>query len=246
MSPPIDAPTPSTRTGVRGRRAFGWRAAVLSIATALAAVAAFAHAPNAAAQGGGGLSLDVHRWRVVTRDSGPVNYYRVIDDPSMPFLRAEYRPPLATTVLGFQLPDEERERARHLRWSWRARTLPRNANECAKGAEDAAATVYATWKRGLRWYTLKYQWSSVGAKGSVCNRKRNPFVAQQAVILQAGGPLNEWRQESIDLDAEFRKHFAGGDPKAEVPPFAGVGILTDGDQTGSESAADYAAFVVSP
>ncbi|HEU4535660.1 MAG TPA: DUF3047 domain-containing protein [Polyangiaceae bacterium] len=244
MSPPAYAPTHSPRATPRGRLASAGRAAALSLAAAVAV--AVAYAPNAAATGGAGLSLDVHRWRVVTRDSGPVNYYRVVDDPAMPFLRAEYRAPLATTVLGFQLPDEQRTRARRLSWSWRAQTLPRGANECAKGAEDAAATVYATWKRGLRWYTLKYQWSSIGAKGSVCNRKRNPLVAQQAVILESGGPLNEWRRESLDLDAEFRKHFAGGDPQAEVPPFVGVGILTDGDQTGTDSAADYAAFVVSP
>jgi hypothetical protein len=225
------------------------RARARTGATLVASLAlALALAPGAArAEGGGGeVPLDVRGWRVVTRDSGPVNYYRVVDDPTMPFLRAEYRPPLATTVLGYELPEAERRRARRLRWSWRAMTLPRNGNECAKGAEDAAATVYVTWKRGLRWYSLKYQWSATGVKGAICNRKRNPFVAQEAVILETGGPLGTWRQETIDLDAEFRKHFADGDPTAEVPPFMGVGILTDGDQTGSESAADYRGFFVSP
>jgi Protein of unknown function (DUF3047) len=220
--------------------ASGWAALACAAPLALALVT------PALAQGGGATALDVRGFRVVKRDSGPVNYYRLVEDPAMPFLRAEYRPPLATTVLGFQLPEAERSKARRLKWSWRAVTLPKNGNECVKGAEDAAATVYATWKRGLRWYTLKYQWSSTGTKGAVCGRKRNPFVAQDAVILETGGPLNVWRHESIDLDAEFRKHFENGDPNAEVPPFVGVGILTDGDQTGSESAADYAAFSVSP
>lgn len=220
--------------------ALGWAALACATPLALALVT------PALAQGGGATALDVRGFRVVKRDSGPVNYYRLVEDPAMPFLRAEYKPPLATTVLGFQLPEADRSKARRLKWSWRAVTLPKNGNECVKGAEDAAATVYATWKRGLRWYTLKYQWSAIGTKGAVCGRKRNPFVAQDAIILETGGPLNVWRHESIDLDAEFRKHFADGDANAEVPAFVGVGILTDGDQTNSESAADYAAFSISP
>ncbi len=231
--------------GVARRRIAAARRALALALVAGASLGALAAATPARAQGGA-TALDVRGWRVVKRDSGPVNYYRVVDDPAMPFLRAEYRPPLATTVLGYEVPEAERKRARRLKWSWRAQTLPKNGNECAKGAEDAAATVYVTWKRGLRWYTIKYEWSAVGTKGAICNRKRNPLVAQDAVILESGGPLNVWRHESIDLEAEFRKHFAGGDANAEVPAFAGVGILTDGDQTGSESAADYAAFSISP
>jgi DUF3047 family protein len=215
-------------------------------AAALLALAYAAGGPASALAGGAVTPLDVRGFRVVKRDSGPVNYYRVVEDPTTPFLRAEYKPPLATTVLGYEVPEADRKTAKTLKWSWRALTLPKNGNECVKGAEDAAATVYVTWKRGLRWYTLKYQWSAAGTKGSICNRKRNPLVAQDTVILESGGPTNTWKNESIDLDAEFRKHFAGNDAKAEVPAFVGVGILTDGDQTGSESAADYAAFSVSP
>ena len=50
--------------------------------------------------------------------------------------------------------------------------------------------------------------------------------------------------EEIDPDALFRAHFEGGSPDAEVPDLQGIGILTDGDQTHSVSAADYAGFVV--
>ena len=40
------------------------------------------------------------------------------------------------------------------------------------------------------------------------------------------------------------EHFAGGDPGAEVPELQGIGVMSDGDQTGSISAADYAGFVL--
>jgi len=184
-------------------------------------------------------------WRVVERDSGPVNYYRVTTEDGVTFVRSHYVPPMKTTVLGFQLPDAEREHVRSLSWTWRARTLPRGGDECTNGKGDSAAVLYVTWKRGLRYYTLKYVWSAVGTKGRTCDKKRNPFVAQDTVILESGAPLDVWRTEALDLKAEFRKHFEGGDPNADVPDFMGIGIMSDGDQTHSESAADFGTVVIS-
>jgi hypothetical protein len=192
----------------------------------------------------GALDLDVTHWKIVERESGPVNYYQTVADPSLPFVHARYTPPTATAVLGIQIGDSDRQRARGLSWQWRAVTLPKGGDECADGKGDSAAVVYVTWKKTLKWFTLKYVWSSVGQKGAVCDRKRSPFVAQDTVILQSGGPLGAWRSEQIDLKQEFRRHFADGDANAEVPDFVGVGIMTDGDQTKSESSADYANFVL--
>jgi hypothetical protein len=201
-------------------------------------------AGRAQAAAPGELKLDVTRWHVVERESGPVNYYQVVNDPSMPFIHAQYVPPTATTVLGVEIGEGDRKRAREVGWQWRAVTLPKGGNECEDGKGDSAAVVYLTWKQTLKWYTLKYVWSTVGPRGAVCDRKRNPFVAQDTVILESGGPVGVWRTERIDLRQEFRKHFADGNPNADVPDFVGVGIMTDGDQTKSESSADYAAFVL--
>ncbi len=199
---------------------------------------------NALAAPAGELSLPVQRWRLVEQKSGPVNYYKLFKNASPPYLRGEYRPGLKTAVLGFQLADEDRARAKKLRWNWRAIKLPQGANECVEGKGDSAAVIYVTWRRALRWYTLKYAWTASGAQGAVCSKKRNPFVAQDTIILRSGGALNEWRTEEIDLKAEFRKHFEGGDPEASVPDLLGVGLMTDGDQTGSASVGDYAEFVL--
>lgn len=188
------------------------------------------------------LPMPMRSWRVVARESGPDNYYTLFKDGSPPFVRGAYRPPMKTTVLGYQLPDDERSRVRWLCWKWRAVTLPKGGNECHKGLGDSAAVVYVSWRRTLKWYALKFVWSAVGPRGATCDKKRNPFMAQDTVILESGGPLQVWRDETIDLDAEFRKHFADGDPEASVPDFMGVGIMTDGDQTQSESTADYAEF----
>jgi hypothetical protein len=218
----------------------------------LAAAAAFVvlSCPDAGrAQGvpaapAGAVNLDVTHWKVVGRESGPVNYYQPVNDPALPYIRAHYTPPEATTVLGFEVNDGDRKRATAVSWQWRAVTLPDGGDECAAGKGDSAAVVYLTWKQTLRWYTLKYVWSAVGKRGEVCGRKRNPFVAQDTIILETGAPLGVWHTEQIDLRREFRAHFDNGDPNGDVPDFVGIGIMTDGDQTKSESAADYAGFVL--
>jgi hypothetical protein len=216
-----------------------WRARVrLGL---LVAAACVVFAPAAAQTS---LTIEPAAWRVVERESGPVNYYSVVREGGKSFVRSRYRPPLKTVVLGWQTPDASRSRARLLKWSWRARTLPVGGNECASGKGDSAAVVYATWKRGLRYYTLKYVWTTLGEKGAVCDSKRNPFVAQDTVVLRAGPPTGSWQSEEIDLRSEFRKHFEGGDASADVPDFVGVGIMTDGDQSRSESSADFGTFTL--
>jgi hypothetical protein len=190
------------------------------------------------------LVIDASTWRVVSSQSGPTNYYRVVTEDGTTFLRSRYEPPMKTTVVGWQTPDADRSRAKKVSWTWRAVTLPTGGDECASGQGDSAAVVYVTWKRGLRYYTLKYVWSAVGVKGKVCDRKRNPFVAQDTIIVESGGPLNAWRTVTIDLASEYRNHFEDGDAKAEVPNFVGLALMSDGDQTKSVSSADFGTFKV--
>jgi hypothetical protein len=191
--------------------------------------------PRASARDAGTQALSIRDFQVVTERSGPVNYYTVVDGE---FIRAIYLPPLETTVLGIAADSRAPKR---LRWRWRALMLPVGGDECAEGRKDSGAAIYVTWKRGLRWYTLKYVWSAVGRRGATCARKRNPLVAQDTIILESGGPLGLWVDEELDLEAEFRSHFAE-DAADGLPDFKGLGLLSDGDQTGSVSAADYAGF----
>lgn len=189
------------------------------------------------------IVIDPGAWRVIKSESGPVDYYAVQSEGATRFVHARYVPPMKTTVLGYQVPDADRQRARKLRWTWRAVTLPNGGDECARHREDSAAVVYVTWKRGLRYYSLKYVWSAVGKKGNVCDSRRNPFVAQDTVIVESGGP-GVWKPVEIDLATHFRHHFAHDDQSADVPDFVGVAIMTDGDQTNSESSADYGTFTI--
>jgi Protein of unknown function (DUF3047) len=188
--------------------------------------------------------IDVHTFRVVESYSGPVSYYRLVEDPAEPFLRAIYRPPLETVTLGIEIPEHLRQGAKRLRWKWRAMVLPKGGDECRDQYGDSAAVVYVSWKRGLKWYSLKYVWSAVGKLGQVCDQRRNLFVVQDTVIRQTGGPTGVWIEEEIDPAAEFRAHFENGNPHADIPDFVGIGVMSDGDQTKSVSAADYTGFSI--
>lgn len=213
--------------------------ALLFFATTLAVVVALPRGARADE-----VVVDAKTWQLVKRQSGPVNYYSVISEEGRSFVRSKYAPPMKTAVLGYQTPEVDRRRIKSVKWTWRAQALPDGGDECASGKGDSAAVVYLTWKRGLRYYTLKYVWSAVGQVGRVCDSKRNPFVAQDTVILRSGAPMGVWASEEVDLAAAFRKHFAGDKPNAEVPDFVGVGLMSDGDQTRSVSSADYGTFTL--
>jgi len=192
----------------------------------------------------GMFPIDVHRFSVLERDSGPTNYYRTVEDPLGGFIRGWYEPPLQTVTLFADVGDGFRNGVERIRFRWRAWVLPIGGNECIEGRADGAANVYIVWKRGLRWYSLKLIWSSEAPAGVTCNGTRNPFVASDSVILRSGAPTGVWRDEEIDPAALFRAHFEDGNPNAEVPELQGIGIMTDGDQTGTVSVADYAGFVL--
>jgi hypothetical protein len=189
--------------------------------------------------------LDARAFARVPGERAPVDYYEVVEEPAGPAVRALYRPGLEALKRGIEVPENERRTWRWLRWRWRALALPDRGDECDPDRGDSAASVYVGWRRGLRWYALKYSWSAVGTRGAVCAPQRNPFLASDTLIRETGGPLGVWITEQVDLDAEFRRHFADGDPRAEVPDLIGIALLTDGDQTHSPAAAEYADFVLS-
>jgi hypothetical protein len=207
---------------------------------ACASLLALGLAPAAEAAPSPPWNLAPQSFRLIERVSGPVNYYSVLPGPPA-HVRSRYEPGFKTAVVGYVAKDFQ-ARAVKLSWRWRAVTLPVGGDECRDGKGDSAAVVYVSWKRGLRYYTLKYVWSAVGKRGAVCDQKRNPFLAQDTVIVESGAPLDEWKSVKLDLRAEFRKHFEDGDATAEVPDFVGIGLMSDGDQTKSPSSADFADF----
>jgi hypothetical protein len=190
------------------------------------------------------IRIDARAFQYVKDESGPVNYYTVVEDPEGNYIHGAYAPPAETAVLGWAVPEKLRHAVSRVRWRWRAITLPVGGNECVSGKNDSAGVVYLTFKRGWSWYSLKYVWSSVAPRGVTCDKRRNVLSAQDTVIVESGGPLERWRTVELDLEAEFRRHFEKEHRSEERPEFMGIGIMSDGDQTHSPSAADFGGFVV--
>ena len=193
----------------------------------------------------GVVRAPVEKWRLIESESGPVNYYSLLRDSERAFIRGAYQPPHKKAVFGFEMPDSGKDKVKRLEWNWRAIKLPLQADECSPKKGDSPAVLYVTWKRMLKWYSLKFVWSATRPPGTICDRRRNPFVAQDTVVLRSGGPLGVWQHESVDLSQAFRKHFEDGDPNADIPSLIGIAVMTDGDQTKTESTGDYADFVFS-
>jgi len=189
-------------------------------------------------------ALDVHRFRSVEGPkSGPAVYYQVVEEGAGgPLLRGSYQPGMESVEMGVDVPQALRQRVRFLRWRWRARAFPVGGDECRPGLGDSAGSVSLGFKRGLKWYVLKYVWSSVSKLGAICDLKRRPFFERDTVILESGGETLQWREETVDLRKAFRDHFENGNAKAQVPDFVGLAVMSDGDQTHSESGADFASF----
>jgi len=192
--------------------------------------------------------LDVRAFRPVEGpSSGPAVYYHVLEDPpDGAVLQGLYRPGLETVTMGVEVPPELRQRARYLRWRWRALAFPRGGDECRPGRGDSAASVVVAFKRGLKWYMLKYVWSPMSPLGATCDRKRSLMLARDTIVLERGGAPGTWLTERVDVRQAFRDHFADGDPDAPVPDLVGVAVMTDGDQTRSESSAEWADFELVP
>ena len=190
------------------------------------------------------LRLDVHAFQVIEQVSGNYSYYRIIEDPAEPFVRALYRPGAGPVTIGLDIPDFWRRGTKKLRWRWRAMALPKGADECKSGKADSAAAVVLTWSSGFRYYSIKYAWTTLGVRGRICDSHRGFFIARDTKVARAGGPVGEWVDEEVDPDAEFRKQFRGGDQGADVPDLVGLSLLSDGDETRSVSGADYTAFAL--
>jgi len=219
--------------------------------TAASLVAVALAVPLANGNGGRPFPFDVREFKILDQRYDPENphaevksYYQVIDDGHDRFIHGLYLPPRDTVTLFHEIPDPLRNGVRRMTWRWRAFVLPRKGNECAERLGDSAAAVYVTWKRGLRWYSLKFIWSAEAPLGATCNKIRNPFMASDSIVLRTGSTSIGWVEESIDPEALFREHFEGGNSNADVPELQGIGLMSDGDQTSSPSGADYADFVL--
>ncbi len=130
-----------------------------------------------------------------------------------------------------------------LRWRWKVEKFPNNPQEGSSGPNDTAASVYIYFESGLKKRVIKYVWCLAHPSGEWLTAPGSTWFWKTRVLaIRFGPPLNEWKEETVDLQKDFTAAFGASPPKKAF----GIGVLTDGDQTHSESIGDYDDFVALP
>lgn len=123
-------------------------------------------------------------------------------------------------------------------WRWRAKALPKGANESSGATNDSACGVYIMFSQ-FRQYGIKYVWSSSLPVGTVVTK--TPGKMYFIVLDSGAGNLGKWRSHKVNVLEDYKKVFGQDAPKNLQSQ--GIGILTDGNATHSRAACDYDDFV---
>ena len=125
-----------------------------------------------------------------------------------------------------------------LRWRWRVQQLPPGGDERRQATHDSAAAVYVVFDNRVLPRVLKYVWSTTVPPGT---QFPNPVYGRAQIIVLESGPvgLGEWRQETVNVYADYKALF-GAEPGA----VQGIGLLSNSNHTQSVVSADYDDFMV--
>lgn len=143
-----------------------------------------------------------------------------------------------------------------LRWRWKiAGTLPRG-DERRKSGDDYAARVYVTFRyepsrvglaTRLKYGAIKalrgeypphnaisYIWANRLAAGESAP---SPYTSRVMMVAARSGDAaaGEWRAEERNVLEDYRRLFG-----SEPPPYAGIALMTDADDTRGSAEAWYA------
>lgn len=128
-----------------------------------------------------------------------------------------------------------------LSWRWRARVLPEDGDERIGSKNDSAVAVYVVLDQNFFHIpkTLKYVWSTTLPIGT--KHRRDGIGRPNVIVLQSGtAKLGKWVTESVNVYEDFVRTFGKKPPKSAV----GIGVLTDGNATKTDSQGDYDDFVI--
>jgi hypothetical protein len=143
-----------------------------------------------------------------------------------------------------------------LAWRWRVvRSLPPH-DERVRAGDDFAARVYVTfpldpahatlvqrlrhrlgvalWGDDLPGSSLTWVWSSRAPAGAAWP---SPYASEAWVVVLGSGAMDGWREEVVDVAAEYRHRFG-----VAPPPLQAVAVMTDADDACADAEALYAGF----
>ncbi len=125
-----------------------------------------------------------------------------------------------------------------LSWEWRVLKLPKGGDVKDNSTNDAAASIYVVWDLGHVLFkkvpkTVRYVWGTSEPKGTELSR----FFGNQKIVIVKSGPgdKDKWITMQRNIVKDYERLFGDRPPKF---PLA-ILILSDGNNTNSQVAADY-------
>ncbi|MGH9334628.1 MAG: DUF3047 domain-containing protein [Vicinamibacteria bacterium] len=176
-------------------------------------------------------------WKARGFEKGEKAPYWIEEENGKRFLRAEDR---GENVMLYKEVRWDAREYPFLSFRWRIRALPEGADERFEEKADSAAGLYLSYRRklGIVPETVKFIWSGSIAAGSAFRR---PGVGMPwTVVAGSGAPEDRWRTFVFRTEDIYRKTFAKEPPERPL----GIGVLSDGNSTGSFAASDYDDIVV--
>ena len=175
--------------------------------------------------------LNSSRWRNVEVRGN--SQYRAVSLDGRSCLRAESH---ATGSILLTTVRFEPKAYPWLMWQWRVDQLVQGeALDQPKGS-DAAARVYVYFEtQGLPWQkrNIDYVWSASLPVGTSLTSAYSP--TSHIVVVESGADhAGQWRDAERNLAEDYRESF-----HEEPPGVIAIGLMTDSDNTGSESLAYF-------
>ena len=120
-----------------------------------------------------------------------------------------------------------------LNWRWRIEGTMDISDQRHKRGDDFPARVYVL-AQGWRTRALSLVWSNVENRGEAWP---NPFTRSVQMVALRGGSKQAgvWVNQKVNVIELFAEHF-----DTRITSLAGVGIMTDSDNSGSAASACYA------
>lgn len=191
-------------------------------------------------------------WQPVSLERGLTHYAVEADAVRVACLAARSAASASLLHLGLE---GEAASGRVLQWSWRSASPVGSADLTRPEGDDAPARITVGFDftppgiprmdrlrhrlaqrrmgQALPGAAISYIWGNGEPVGT---EMRSPYSDRVwlVVVRSAGDATGEWLRESRDVHDDFRRLF-GADP----PSLVGLALLTDSDDTGTESAACY-------
>lgn len=121
-----------------------------------------------------------------------------------------------------------------LTWTWKADALPRGGDGRFKATDDEAAQIYVLFPGkglfgSLDYRILGYTWETVPAAGTFYTSPKNSN-AKIFVLRSERDGLDEWKHETRDVAADFKKAFG-----TDAPDPVAFSFQIDSDDTHSRA-----------